>query len=108
MPALLRIRSPGAQRQLRAGPAAIVSKRLRSLAQLRALARSAKERLGAVRRWEKGTMKGLPMGMTVLVAAIAAHAADAPEPPAADWRDVDANSLVLIDTRYGQVAVELA
>jgi peptidylprolyl isomerase len=28
--------------------------------------------------------------------------------PESDWRDVDAQNLVLIDTKYGQVAVELA
>ncbi|HEY1962221.1 MAG TPA: peptidylprolyl isomerase [Rhizomicrobium sp.] len=37
-----------------------------------------------------------------------ARAADAPSPPAQDWRDVAPNNLVLIDTRYGEVAVELA
>src|SRR5882672_10515801 len=36
-----------------------------------------------------------------------APAADAPPPPGA-WRTVDPDNLVLIDTRYGQVAVELA
>jgi len=53
-------------------------------------------------------MKGFLMGLIAGLAAIGAHAADAPEPPAADWRDVDPDNLVLIDTRYGQVAVELA
>ena len=38
--------------------------------------------------------------------ACGARAADAPAPQ--DWRDVDPNNLVLIDTRYGEVAVELA
>ena len=33
-----------------------------------------------------------------------ASAADLPS----DWRDVDPENLVLIDTKYGQVAVELA
>src|SRR4051812_43172983 len=37
-----------------------------------------------------------------------ARAADAPEPPADAWRNVDSNNLVLIETRYGRVAVELA
>jgi len=42
------------------------------------------------------------------------YAADAPppsqpaEPPADAWRDVDPNNLVLIETKYGEVAVELA
>ena len=47
-----------------------------------------------------------------LIAALsAATAAAAPAPPPsnpADWRDVDPNNLVLIDTKYGEVAVELA
>ena len=37
-----------------------------------------------------------------------ARAADAPEHPASAWRDVDPNNLVLIDTKYGETAVELA
>ena len=40
-----------------------------------------------------------------------ASAADAPKPegpPAKDWRDVAPENLVLIETRYGTVAVELA
>ncbi|HUO91667.1 MAG TPA: peptidylprolyl isomerase [Rhizomicrobium sp.] len=40
-----------------------------------------------------------------------ATAQAAPPPPTsnpADWRDVDPNNLVLIDTKYGEVAVELA
>ena len=53
-------------------------------------------------------MKLLLIGVAAFIAAMATHAADAPEPPAADWRDVDPNNLALIDTRYGQVAVELA
>ena len=41
--------------------------------------------------------------------AAAALGADAPAGPPADaWRTVDPENLVLIDTRYGQVAVELA
>jgi peptidylprolyl isomerase len=45
----------------------------------------------------------------VLVSLVCgAHAADAPAIASQDWRDVDPNDLVLIDTRYGQVAVELA
>ena len=42
-----------------------------------------------------------------LFLAASAFAADAPPPPEA-WRDVDPNNLVLIDTHYGEVAVELA
>ncbi len=41
-----------------------------------------------------------------LLLSVAAQAADAP--PANAWRTVDPDNLVLIDTRYGQVAVELA
>jgi len=52
-------------------------------------------------------MKRLRIGIAVTLAVIA-WAATAPEPPAKDWRSVEANNLVLIDTRYGQVAVELA
>jgi peptidylprolyl isomerase len=46
--------------------------------------------------------------LLVAAAAIAAsaQAADAPSP--ADWRDVDPQNLVLLDTHYGQVAIELA
>jgi peptidylprolyl isomerase len=40
--------------------------------------------------------------------AISARAADTPTPSPADWRDVDPQNLVLLDTRYGQVAIELA
>ncbi len=44
------------------------------------------------------------------VAAIAlsasAYAADAPAPPQDSWRDVDPNNLVLIDVKYGEIAVE--
>jgi peptidylprolyl isomerase len=48
-----------------------------------------------------------------MIAALAAATASAAPPPppasdAADWRDVDPNNLVLIDTKYGEVAVELA
>ena len=35
-------------------------------------------------------------------------AAAPPAGSSADWRDVDPNNLVLIDTRYGEIAVELA
>jgi peptidylprolyl isomerase len=43
-----------------------------------------------------------------LVAMFVTAAAHAAVPRASDWRDVDPNNLVLIDTRYGEVAVELA
>jgi len=42
----------------------------------------------------------------VLLTAAAARAADAPPPDA--WRDVDPANLALMDTRYGQIAIELA
>jgi len=51
------------------------------------------------------------IGFAALIAvAQAASAAPAAPPasPSADWRDVDPNNLVLIDTRYGETAVELA
>src|SRR3954451_4397739 len=51
-------------------------------------------------------MKALLVGAALAI-ALGARAADSPETPAADWRNVDPNNLVLIDTRYGQVAVEL-
>ena len=43
-----------------------------------------------------------------LVALLSLTAAFAADPPPQAWRSVDPNNLVLIDTRYGQVAVELA
>ncbi|MEJ0026566.1 MAG: peptidylprolyl isomerase [Rhizomicrobium sp.] len=43
-----------------------------------------------------------------LVALLSVTAASAADPPPEAWRDVDPQNLVLIDTRYGQVAVELA
>lgn len=49
------------------------------------------------------------IALSCIIAAfvtVAAQAADAPS--AADWRDVDPQNLVLLDTRYGQVAIELA
>jgi peptidylprolyl isomerase len=52
------------------------------------------------------TRRQIRLGIAVAWLACAAQAADAP--PAADWRDVDPNNLVLIDTKYGEVAVELA
>ncbi|HEY0104998.1 MAG TPA: peptidylprolyl isomerase [Rhizomicrobium sp.] len=42
----------------------------------------------------------------ILFVSVAAQGADAPQADA--WRAVDPENLVLIDTRYGQVAVELA
>lgn len=44
----------------------------------------------------------------VLLLLSVAHAADVGDAPPQDWRDVEPNNLVLIDTRYGEVAVELA
>jgi peptidylprolyl isomerase len=44
----------------------------------------------------------------VLAAAMAATLAKAAPPPQDEWRAVDPDNLVLIDTKYGQVAVELA
>jgi peptidylprolyl isomerase len=56
-----------------------------------------------------------PFRLTALVVALmagAANAADAPPtpagPPADAWRDVSPDNLVLIQTKYGTVAVELA
>ncbi len=43
-----------------------------------------------------------------LTAALAADPVPPPPPPPEAWRTVDPQNLVLIDTRYGQVAVELA
>lgn len=59
-------------------------------------------------------MRYNPLGVifAVVLAAISvtqiAAAPSAATPNASDWRDVDPNNLVLIDTRYGEVAVELA
>jgi peptidylprolyl isomerase len=53
-------------------------------------------------------MKRLLVGAAALAIAFGARAAEPQEAPAADWRDIDPNNLVLIDTQYGQVAVELA
>jgi peptidylprolyl isomerase len=45
----------------------------------------------------------------VLASVASVSAADAPAgPPPEAWRDVSPDNLMLIDTRYGQVAVELA
>ena len=44
--------------------------------------------------------------LTIILGAANALAADAPPPEA--WRDVDSNNLVLIDVKYGEIAVELA
>src|ERR1700761_1590803 len=57
-----------------------------------------------------------PLRTTALLVALlasAASAADAPAakpegPPPEAWRDVSPDNLVLIETRYGKVAVELA
>lgn len=54
-----------------------------------------------------------PLRLTALVVALlagVAHAADAPPagPPPEAWRDVSPENLVLIQTKYGPVAVELA
>jgi peptidylprolyl isomerase len=37
-----------------------------------------------------------------------AAAANAPQPSQADWRSVDPQNLVLLDTKYGETAIELA
>ncbi len=50
--------------------------------------------------------RGLYAAAILLSAAAASPAADGPPPEA--WRAVDPDNLVLIDTKYGQVAVELA
>ena len=47
-------------------------------------------------------------GIVAAFVAASAQAADAPSAAASDWRDVDPQNLVLLDTRYGQVAIELA
>ncbi len=46
--------------------------------------------------------------VAAVLMAFGEQAAGTPEPPAGAWRDVDPNNLVLIETRYGEVAVELA
>jgi len=46
--------------------------------------------------------------IAVLAAATASAAPPPPKSNPADWREVDPNNLVLIDTKYGEVAVELA
>ena len=54
-------------------------------------------------------MKRIPLACIVAAfVTIAAQAAEAPPPSPADWRNVDPQNLVLLDTRYGQVAIELA
>ncbi len=50
--------------------------------------------------------RGLYALAALLSAAVAGGRADTP--PQDDWRTVDPQNLVLIDTKYGQVAVELA
>ena len=50
-----------------------------------------------------------PLAVLAVLMGGAASAADAPVgPPPEAWRDVAPDNLVLIDTRYGQVVVELA
>jgi peptidylprolyl isomerase len=53
-----------------------------------------------------------PIALVLTLLGSAASAADAPStpagPPPEAWRDVSPDNLVLIDTRYGQVVVELA
>jgi len=68
-----------------------------------------------MRGWRAFASRGMLVkfiASLALVAALSAVAASAaPTPPQsnpADWRDVDPNNLLLIDTKYGQVAVELA
>jgi peptidylprolyl isomerase len=61
----------------------------------------------------EGTMKALRLSTLVLVLVVgASNAADAPakpdDSPQHAWRDVAADDLALIETRYGTVAVELA
>src|SRR5271156_65390 len=49
-------------------------------------------------------MKRVMGALGLVFAACAAHAADAP----GDWRKVDPAKLLLIETKYGTTAVELA
>lgn len=49
----------------------------------------------------------LEWALCAVLLMAAAHAGDAPF-PAADWRKLDPDNLVLIDTKYGETAVELA
>ena len=54
-------------------------------------------------------MKRIALSCIVAVfVTVAAQATEAPAPSPGDWRDVDPQNLVLLDTRYGQVAIELA
>src|SRR5262249_22021203 len=56
-------------------------------------------------RLGRTTMKHATLALfACMLLAVRVQAADAP----GTWRDVDPNNLVLIDTRYGEVAVELA
>jgi peptidylprolyl isomerase len=52
-------------------------------------------------------MKRFALSVTAAV-FISAGALAADAPPADAWRDVDPNNLVLIDVKYGEIAVELA
>ena len=61
----------------------------------------------------RGTPRGesVRRGANLFLVALLACSMMAAAPPAgssADWRDVDPNNLVLIDTRHGEIAVELA
>ena len=53
-------------------------------------------------------MKRASLSIPVLCLALGAKAATAPEPPPQAWRDVDPRNLVLLDTKYGKTAIELA
>jgi peptidylprolyl isomerase len=54
-------------------------------------------------------MKRFILFLTAAVfVSASALAADAPAPGPDAWRDVDPNNLVLIDVKYGEIAVELA
>ena len=53
-------------------------------------------------------MRRFAVVFACFVGLLPTYAAEAPQVPVQDWRDVDPNNLVLIDTRYGEVAVELA
>src|SRR3954471_14412820 len=106
MPLVLRFAAAGVECELRAGTLAALSGRARVLAQLRALARAVE-----IRAWAVGEffmMRRFAVVFACFVGLLPTYAAEAPQVPVQDWRDVDPNNLVLIDTRYGEVAVELA
>lgn len=50
---------------------------------------------------------GVMLGLAVYLAAGAAPAADALRPAASDWRDVDPDNTLVIDTNKGRIIVEL-